>query len=242
MLAILDPATFEKFQSGQDTTITFQLHWGTLQGEVNVFLNKESKSIANCSGSSYECFLDILKNGIKFEVILDKKPYALEIALEKNITKMRASAEGFEMNIEVFSDHVVLKIIANDKQVEIRVPGTMNHKPPIPVGPPTARPSAKHSLFKRSSSSGPPAYDPPAYDPPAYGPPAYGPPAYGPPAYGPAAYCPPAYDPSAGNNFPRPTFENLFNKPIDDNILDRFNKIPFLHDGVTIGHVQCFAD
>ena len=43
VLAILDPATIEKFQSGQDTTIRFKLHWDTLQVEGNIFLNKESK-------------------------------------------------------------------------------------------------------------------------------------------------------------------------------------------------------
>ena len=53
VLAILDPATIEKFLSGQDTAIRFQLHWATLQVEGNIFLNKESKSMANCSGSLY---------------------------------------------------------------------------------------------------------------------------------------------------------------------------------------------
>ena len=38
LLAILDPRTFEKLKSDQDTAIRFQLHWDKLQVKVNVFL------------------------------------------------------------------------------------------------------------------------------------------------------------------------------------------------------------
>ena len=148
LLATIDPAIFSKFESFLDMTIRGQLHWDNLQVKVNLTLNKESKSVADCLGSSNKtkkqknaCILDLLRNGIKFKVILDKKPYQLEVAIEKDIAKVRATAEGFEMNIAFSNNHAIVKIIADDKQVELRIP-------------PSAHPPTKHSPI------GPPAYSP----------------------------------------------------------------------------------
>ena len=154
LLATIDPEIFSKFESFLDMTIRGQLHWDTLQLKVNHSHNKESKSVANCLGSSNntknqknDCILDLLKKGIKFKVVLDT--YELEVAIKKDIAKVRATAEGFEMDVEFSSDHAVMKLIANDKQVELKIPPTTRTSAKrSPIGPPAygPRPHAKRSL------------------------------------------------------------------------------------------------